>query len=57
MFMSKHYDLKKSLFGEIVFDNDLHKIKRIHDCTSDDNDDFNNANIYKTYSKKYIKYL
>jgi hypothetical protein len=27
MFMSKHYDLQKSLFGEIVFDDDFHKNK------------------------------
>jgi len=50
MFMSKHYDLQKSVFGEIVFDDDFHKIKRIRDCTSDDNDDFNNAKIYKMYN-------
>ena len=48
--MSKHYDLQKSLFGEIVFDDDFHKIKRIRDCTSDDNDDFNNVKIYKMYN-------
>jgi hypothetical protein len=46
VFMSKHYDLQKSLFGEIVFDDDFHKIKRMHDCTSDD-DDFNNAKHIK----------
>ena len=50
MFMSKHYDLQKSVFGEIVFDDDFHKIKRIRDCTSDDNDDFNNVKIYKMYN-------
>jgi hypothetical protein len=27
MFMSKHQDLQKILFGEIVLDNDLHKLK------------------------------
>jgi hypothetical protein len=27
MCMSKHYELQKSLFGEIVFDDDFHKIK------------------------------
>jgi hypothetical protein len=50
MFMSKHYYLQKSVFGEIVFDDDFHKIKRIRDCTSDDNDDFNNVKIYKMYN-------
>jgi len=44
--MSQHYDLQKSLFGEIVLDDDFHKITRIPDCTSDD-DDFNNAKVYK----------
>ena len=29
IFMSKHYDLQKSLFGEIVFDDDFHKIKLV----------------------------
>jgi hypothetical protein len=29
MIMSKHYDLQKSLFGEIVFDDDFHKIKLV----------------------------
>jgi hypothetical protein len=28
MFMSKHQDLQKILFGEIVFDNDFRKIKK-----------------------------
>ena len=31
IFMSKHYDLQKSLFGEIVFDDDFHKIKKLND--------------------------
>jgi hypothetical protein len=48
MFMSKHQDLQKILFGEIVFDNDFHKIKKIHDDVKDD-DDFNNGKIYKIY--------
>ena len=29
MFMSKHYEVQKSLFGEIIFDDDFLKIKRI----------------------------
>ena len=48
MFISKHQDLQKILFGEIVFDNDFHKIKKIHDDVKDD-DDFNNGKIYKMY--------
>ena len=44
MFMSKHYDLQKSLFGEIAFDDDFHKIKTTP-CRMNDDDDFNNANI------------
>jgi hypothetical protein len=47
MFMSKHYYLQKSLFGEIVFDDDFHKIKKINDDINDDDDDFNNGKIYK----------
>jgi hypothetical protein len=47
LFMSKHQDLQKVLFGEIVFDNDFHKIKNIHDDVKDD--DFNNSKIYKIY--------
>ena len=43
MFMSKHQDLQKILFGEIVWDKDFHKIqKQIHDDLKDD-DDFNNG--------------
>ena len=32
MFTSKHCDLQKMLFGEIVFDDDFNKIKRTPDC-------------------------
>jgi len=46
--MSKHQDLQKVLLGEIVFVNNFHKIKKIHDDVKDD-DDFNNGNIYKIY--------
>jgi hypothetical protein len=42
MFMSKHYGLQESLFGEIVFDDDFHKIKTTHGRMNDDGD-FNNA--------------
>ena len=31
MFMSKHQDAQKILFGEIVFDNDFRKIRKIQD--------------------------
>ena len=44
MFMSKHQDLQKILFGEIVFDNDFRKIKKTQDDAKD-NDDFNNGKI------------
>ena len=47
--MSKHQDLQKIIFGEIVFDNDFYKIKKIHDDIYDD-DDFNNDKIYKIYN-------
>ena len=46
--MSKHQDLQKILFGEIVFDNDFRKIKTKQDDVKDD-DDFNNGNIYKIH--------
>jgi hypothetical protein len=46
MFMSKHYHLQKIFFGEIVFEDDFHKIKKLHDDIHDD-DDFNNGKIYK----------
>ena len=36
--MCTHHDLQKSLFGEIVFDDDFHKIERKHGCTSDGNE-------------------
>ncbi len=47
MVMSKHYDLQKMLFGEIVFDEEYKyiKIKQTPGRISDD-DDFNNGNIY-----------
>ena len=48
MFMSKHQDLQKTLFGEIVFDNDFHKIRKIQDDVKE-NDYFNDAKIYKIY--------
>ena len=49
MVVSKHYDLQKSLFGEIVFDNDFHKIKTPPGRMNDDGD-FNNTKIYKIYN-------
>jgi hypothetical protein len=35
--MSKRYDLQKSLFGEIVFDDDLRIKKTTPGCMNDDN--------------------
>ena len=46
MLLSKHYDLQKSLFGEIVFDDYFHKIKTTPGRMKDD-DDTNDAKIYK----------
>ena len=46
--MSKHQYLQKILFGEIVFDDDFGKIKKIQDAVKD-NYDFNNGKIYKIY--------
>jgi hypothetical protein len=45
--MSKNYHLQKSLFGEIVFDDNFHKIKT---TPGRNDDDFNNAKIYKIYN-------
>ena len=50
MFMSKHQDAQKILFGEIVFDNDFRKIKKIQDDVKDD-DDFDNGKIHKIYKR------
>ena len=49
MFKSKHYELQKSLFGEIVFDDDFHEIITTPGRMNDD-DDFDNAKIYKMYN-------
>ncbi len=49
MFMSKHYDLQKILFGEIVFDDDFHEIITTPGRMNDD-DDFDNAKIYMMYN-------
>ena len=48
VFMSKHYDVQKKLFGEIVFHNDFHNIKTTPGRMKDD-DDFKHAKIYKIY--------
>jgi hypothetical protein len=51
-FLDLHNDVKnlqKSLFGEIEFDDDYSKIKRTPGRMNDD-DDFNNAKIYKIYN-------
>ena len=54
MFMSKHYGLQKSLFGEIVCDDDFHKIKTTPGRMNDDGD-FNNA-IYIRHKKIEMMY-
>ena len=41
MFSSKHHDLQKILFGEIVFDDDFRKIIKLQNDVQ--NDDFKNA--------------
>ena len=41
---------KKKIFGEIVFDNDFRKIKKIQDDVKDD-DDFDNGKIHKIYKR------
>jgi len=46
--LSKYHALQKVLFGEIVFDNDFHKIRKIQDDVKE-NDYFNDAKIYKIY--------
>jgi hypothetical protein len=46
MFSSKHHDLQKILFGEIVFDDDFRKIVNIQNDVKE-NDDFKNTNIYR----------
>ena len=46
MFMSKRYDLQKSLFGEIVFDDDFHKIKKLNDDINDYDDDHHHLMIF-----------
>ncbi len=45
MLLSKHYDLQKSLFGKIVFDDYFHKIKTSPGRMNDD-DDSNDAKLY-----------
>ena len=48
--MSKHQDLQKILFGEIVFDDDFRTIlKTQNDVDVKENDNFKNAKIYKIY--------
>jgi hypothetical protein len=49
MLMSRYCHLQKSLFDEIVFDDDFHKNKTTPGRMNDDND-FNNANMYKIYN-------
>jgi hypothetical protein len=42
--------MPKKIFGEIVFDNDFHKIKKVYDDVKDD-DDLNNGKIDKIYKE------
>ena len=46
--LSKHHDLQKILFGEIVFDDDFRKILELQNDVKE-NDDFKNVKIYKIY--------
>jgi hypothetical protein len=48
MFSSKHHDLQKILFGEIVFKDDFCKILKLQNDVKQ-NDYFKNAKIYKIY--------
>ena len=48
MFSSKHHDLQKISFGEIVFDDDFCKILKLQNDVQE-NDDFTNAKICKIY--------
>ena len=59
MFMFKYQDLQKILFGEIVFDNDFLRLKKIQDYVKENND-FNNGKkckIYKDINDVYCKKL
>jgi hypothetical protein len=52
--MSKHCDFQKSLFGDIIFDEEYTRIKQTPDRISDD-DDFDDGKIYKISNVfKYI---
>jgi hypothetical protein len=48
MFLSKHHDLQKIIFGEIVFDEGFRKILKTQNDVKE-NDDFHNSKIYKIY--------
>ena len=48
MFSSKHHDLQKISFGEIVFDDDFCKLLKLQNDVQE-NDDFTNAKICKIY--------
>ena len=54
MFSSKHHDLQKILFGEIVFDDDFRKIIKLQNDVQ--NDDFKNAKMmFKMMILKMLK--
>ena len=46
--MSKHHDLQRIFFVEILFDDDFRKILKVQNDVKE-NDDFQNAKIYKIY--------
>ena len=48
MFLSKHHDLQRIFFVEILFDDDFRKILKVQNDVKE-NDDFQNAKIYKIY--------
>ena len=56
MFLSKHHDLQKTLFGEIVFDDNFRKILKLQNDVKE-NDDFKNAKIYKILKISMMSYI
>ena len=49
MFSSKHHDLQRILFGEIVFDDDFRKILKLQNDVKE-NDDFKKSGLMKTFT-------
>jgi hypothetical protein len=46
--LSKYHDLKKILFGEILFDDDFCKFLKLQNDVKE-NDDLKNAKVFKIY--------